>query len=298
MLMPVSTPTVQRQPTTVRRMRPRRVLTLTAERPPIRALRTMVAPESGARRVACASRSSVPRTMDCTARLFPPSATEHRRAHAWRRVFAPTRWELRQKRAQRSTAILPATIELATKSCATTETPPMTPGQKTTHLAQRSKVPRQVATIGLVVLLIGAIKALHGCGGGTTGNPDALDEAGAGATGGAGTIPTTCEPAAQTGCAADEKCDLFCGASGPQLGCRKSEGTLHIGDACASSAATGANSCVNGAACLATRSGSKCLQLCDGTSLCGSGACTALTAVLGCSADPAKNKPFPLSVCQ
>jgi hypothetical protein len=144
--------------------------------------------------------------------------------------------------------------------------------------------------LGLVVLVGGA----HGCGG-TSATPDA---AGAdGAAGGTGTIPTTCEPAAQTGCAANEKCDLFCGASGAQVACRKSEGTLHIGDTCTSTLATGAGSCVKGAVCLGTSAGIKCLALCGAGSACASGSCMTVSASLGCSADQAMNT-FMLSVCR
>jgi hypothetical protein len=151
---------------------------------------------------------------------------------------------------------------------------------------------RGVTLAGVALLALFVVKGLNGCGspGGVASND------GAGGRGSAAVV-LNCDPAKQTGCAAGEKCDLLCKDGRAQFACRKDEGALTVGATCKPSAA-GRETCPRGTTCFASSRGSTCTQLCDATVACAAGSCQGVQALIGCSADPAANKPFALSVCQ
>ncbi len=151
---------------------------------------------------------------------------------------------------------------------------------------------RGTTFIALVGLALGVMKGLNGCGS-TSGG--AADD---GAAGDKLAVVTNCDPAKQTGCATDEKCDLFCSGGRAQFSCRKDQGTLVVGATCKPSAASGVDACPKGTICFASARGTTCTSLCDSTVACGVGSCTTVQALIGCAADPAMNKPFSVSVCQ
>lgn len=114
-----------------------------------------------------------------------------------------------------------------------------------------------------------------------------------------GEVAYVCQPDKQSGCADGDKCDLFCGAQGPQFACRKDEGTIARGQACDARVERGANTCVRGTACLGGVDGPVCTKLCAVDADCGGGTkCAPATAFIVCPADPAKSKPFPVHVCR
>jgi hypothetical protein len=114
-----------------------------------------------------------------------------------------------------------------------------------------------------------------------------------------GTVAYACQPAEQSGCSAGDKCDLFCGAQGPQFACRKDEGTIAAGQACDARVESGVKTCARGTACLGGVDGPVCTRLCAVDADCaGSKKCAAATAFIVCRADPAKSKPFAVHVCR
>lgn len=160
---------------------------------------------------------------------------------------------------------------------------------------QRSTPGLRLALVALAALaLFGALKLRNGCGSA----PPVAKPGGDGAGGAAPAVTYRCNPAAQTGCPAGQKCDLFCGPSGTQFGCRAAEGTLAIGQPCRESTTTGPETCVQGAACLASLRGTFCTAFCDDSVACGSGRCVERTALFRCPPDPRKAKPFAMRICQ
>lgn len=152
---------------------------------------------------------------------------------------------------------------------------------------------------GALVCALGALRLLDGCGGGGGTSPDGENgDAGSSGVEDGGVLTVTCDPVAQTGCGAAQKCDLFCGANGPELGCRIDQGGLQGGQACVPSATTGAATCVKGTSCLTSHVGTSCTTFCAGDAGCAPGSCVEIPALLTCFADPTKNKSFAVNVCQ
>ncbi len=151
---------------------------------------------------------------------------------------------------------------------------------------------------GAVTCAMGALRLLDGCGGGSKPSDGENGDGGTGASEDGGVLTVTCDPVAQTGCGVGQKCDLFCGANGPELGCRLDQGELQGGQACVPSTSTGPATCVKGTTCLTSASALACTTFCAGDAGCASGACVVLPAQLGCFADRTKNKSFAVSICQ
>jgi hypothetical protein len=108
-----------------------------------------------------------------------------------------------------------------------------------------------------------------------------------------------CDPAAQTGCAPDEKCDLFCADGAPTFACRKDEGKLAIGQACEMATKSGPETCPKGATCFSSfNKGTLCMPYCSPSVPCPTGKCVHVEALIFCAPDPTKNKPFGVDVCQ
>lgn len=114
----------------------------------------------------------------------------------------------------------------------------------------------------------------------------------------AAAIVEACDPAKQTGCAGDEKCDLFCSGGHAAFACRKAEGTLAVGARCRPSVADGPETCPKGTVCLASAAGTVCVQICAAAVECSTGACTTVQALMPCPPDPKGAKPFAVRVCQ
>jgi hypothetical protein len=139
-----------------------------------------------------------------------------------------------------------------------------------------------------VVAAVGTVRLL-GCGSSSSGR----------LTGSDGQIITVlCDPVPQTGCAAGEKCNLFCGANGPEFGCRPDQGMIGSGKPCVPAALTGEDKCSKGMTCASTTQGMECTTFCAGDAGCGSGRCVTVQALYPCFSDATKNRPFSISVCQ
>jgi hypothetical protein len=107
-----------------------------------------------------------------------------------------------------------------------------------------------------------------------------------------------CQAWPQSGCAGGQKCDMFCGAEGPELGCAPDEGTLAKGAPCDETVKAGPKSCVKGTVCLGFRDGTRCAAFCDGDTACEGGKCVVARVALNCPSAPEKNRPFVLHVCK
>jgi hypothetical protein len=162
----------------------------------------------------------------------------------------------------------------------------------------RGRAPARVplTAIAGVALLLGALKLLHGCGGSMTPSTDAIDSGGDAPAD--SVVAIHCDPGAQTGCGAGEKCDVFCSPTGPEFGCRKDEGTLQPGQPCAGAMTVGTQSCAKGSTCASTTRGTLCTKPCTDDASCGTGKCVTVSALYSCLPNPAMNKPFSLSICQ
>jgi hypothetical protein len=111
-------------------------------------------------------------------------------------------------------------------------------------------------------------------------------------------IARRCQAWPQAGCGDGQKCDMLCGATGPELGCLAAEGTLAKGQACDETVKSGPKSCVKGTVCLGFREGTRCAAFCDGDAACDGGKCVAAKVVLACPSGPSRPQPFVLHVCK
>jgi hypothetical protein len=150
----------------------------------------------------------------------------------------------------------------------------------------------------LILFLLTCVACTTGAG--SASGPVNTDAAGAAwdaANDGQG-VAVYCDPTAQTGCATGEKCNLFCGASGPEFGCRPDQGTIGSGQPCVAAVNTGQDMCVRGTTCGSTIHGTVCTPFCAGDAGCGARSCATVRAVYPCFSDPTMNKPFSITVCQ
>jgi hypothetical protein len=152
------------------------------------------------------------------------------------------------------------------------------------------------------VILVLVTPVVVACGSGQGIGLGRTSEGGAGPGDGAGgdsqVLTVNCDPAAQTGCALGQKCNLFCGASGPEFGCRPDQGTIGSGEACVPAASTGQDMCVRGTTCASTVHGTVCTRFYEGDAGCGSASCVTVRAIYPCLSNPTMNKPFSINVCE
>jgi hypothetical protein len=100
-----------------------------------------------------------------------------------------------------------------------------------------------------------------------TGNDDTGEDDGPGPS-------SSCDPVAQIGCAAGEKCTAITTSQGPAFTCVGAAGsTLQPYDACEASPDTGLDACPVGYVCLGSEVAGTCVPLCNGDPDCDQGVC-------------------------